>query len=139
PEHPVQKEVRATIESLADVMLSAPAVDGCSVPTWALPLRNLAHAFARFGTGLRLAPERARAAARLRAACAAAPFYVAGTGRFGTVAMAHFRARLFVKTGAEGVYCAALPGQGIGIALKCDDGGARAAEAAMAALIMRFL
>src|SRR5207253_5449293 len=90
PEHPVQKEVRATIESLADVMLSAPAVDGCSVPTWALPLRNLAHAFARFGTGLRLAPERARAAARLRAACAAAPFYVAGTGRFGTVAMAHF-------------------------------------------------
>ena len=44
-----------------------------------------------------------------------------------------------VKTGAEGVYCAALPEQGLGIALKCDDGGTRAAEVAMAAAIARFL
>ena len=138
-EHAVQREVRAAIESMAGVSLSDPAVDGCSVPTWALPLERLAHAFARFGTGRGLSPERAKAAARLRAACAAAPFYVAGTGRFGTVVMAHFRARVFVKTGAEGVYCGALPGQGLGIAVKCDDGGARAAEAAMAALITRFL
>ena len=30
--------------------------------------------------------------------------------------------RIFVKTGAEGVYCAAVPELGLGIALKCDDG-----------------
>jgi L-asparaginase II len=46
---------------------------------------------------------------------------------------------VFVKTGAEGVYCAALPGEGLGIALKCDDGASRAAQAIMAALIARFL
>jgi L-asparaginase II len=50
-----------------------------------------------------------------------------------------FGARVFVKTGAEGVYCGALPEQGLGIALKCDDGAGRAAQAIMAAMIARFL
>jgi L-asparaginase II len=52
--------------------------------------------------------------------------------------MQAFGARAFVKTGAEGVFCAALPEQGLGIALKCDDGAGRAAEVAMAALLARF-
>ena len=47
--------------------------------------------------------------------------------------------RVFVKTGAEGVYCAALPQQGVGIAVKCDDGASRAAQAIMAAVIARYL
>ena len=50
-----------------------------------------------------------------------------------------FGARVLAKTGAEGVYCGALPEQGLGIALKCDDGGTRAAEVVMAAMIARFL
>jgi L-asparaginase II len=86
-----------------------------------------------------MAPARAKAAARLRAACAAHPWHVAGTGRFCTEIMQRFGARLFVKTGAEGVFCGALPEHGIGIALKCDDGATRAAEVAMAAMIARFL
>ena len=90
--------------------------------------KQLALAFARFGTGRGLAPERAKAAARLRAACAAHPWYVAGTGRFCTEVMQRFGARAFIKMGAEGVYCGALPGAGLGFAIKCDDGGGRAAE-----------
>ena len=109
------------------------------MPTWAIPLQNLAHAFAKFGTGAGLAPERARAAARLRAACAQKPWHVAGTGRFCTEIMQLFGARVFVKTGAEGVYCGALPELGLGIALKCDDGAGSAAQAVMAAVIARFL
>ena len=50
-----------------------------------------------------------------------------------------FGARVLAKTGAEGVFCGALPEQGLGIALKCDDGASRAAEVAMAAMIARFL
>ena len=46
---------------------------------------------------------------------------------------------MFLKTGAEGVYCAALPELGIGIAVKCDDGQGRAGEVAMAAAIERLL
>jgi L-asparaginase II len=50
-----------------------------------------------------------------------------------------FGPRVFVKTGAEGVYCGALPQRGLGIAIKCDDGASRAAQAVMAAVIARFL
>jgi L-asparaginase II len=137
--HPIQREVRAVIEGLAGVTLGAVAVDGCSVPTWAIPLTNLAQAFARFATGHGLPPARAKAAARLRAACAAKPFFAAGTGRFCTVVMEALGERVYVKGGAEGVLCAALPQQGLGIAVKCEDGAARGAEVVMAALIARFL
>jgi L-asparaginase II len=141
PEHPVQRRVRYVLEDFTGAALGEAccAIDGCSVPTWAVPLHSLAHGFAKFGTGRGISPERARAAARLRHACARAPWYVAGTGRFCTDIMQMFGERAFVKTGAEGVYCAALPQQGLGIAIKCDDGASRAAQAIMAAVIARFL
>jgi len=141
PDHPVQREVKATLENLGGVSIAdaARAIDGCSVPTWAMPLTALARAFARFGTGRGLASERAAAARRLREACAAKPWFVAGTGRFCTEVIGHFGARLLVKTGAEGVFCAALPELGLGVAIKCDDGHGRAAEAVMAAVIARLL
>jgi L-asparaginase II len=141
PDHPVQRQVRALLEDFTGAVLGEDrcAIDGCSVPTWAAPLENLARGFAKFGTGHGLAPVRAKAAARLRQACANKPWHVAGTGRFCTEIMQLFGTRVFVKTGAEGVYCGALPQQGLGIALKCDDGAGRAAQAIMAALIARFL
>ena len=141
PDHPAQRAVRAAIEGISGAQLSDErrAIDGCSVPTWAMPLEKLALAFARFGSGHGLPPRRVAAAARLRAACAAHPWHVAGTGRFCTEVMQLLGARAFVKTGAEGVYCAALPAAGFGIALKCDDGATRASEVAMAAAIARFV
>jgi len=139
--HPVQREVRAAIEALTGIGVSEDqcGIDGCSIPTWGVPLTALAHAFARFGTGRGLPPARASAAARLRAACAAQPYFVAGTGRFCSEVMKLFGARVLAKTGAEGVFCGALPDQGLGIALKCEDGASRAAEVMMAALIARYL
>jgi len=139
--HAVQREVRAALEDLTQVRLPEDecGIDGCAIPTWAVPLDALASAFARFGTGRGLGDARAKAASRLRAACAAQPYYVAGTGRFCTEIMRHFGARVLVKTGAEGVFCGALPEQGFGIAIKCDDGGTRGAEVAMATMIARFL
>ena len=72
----------------------------------------------------------ALAAARLRQAVFAEPFMVAGTDRFCTDFMVATAPRVFVKTGAEGVFCAAVPAYGLGVALKCDDGAGRAAWAA---------
>jgi L-asparaginase II len=140
-QHPVQRAVKATLENLGGAAIpdERQAVDGCSVPTWALPLADLARALARFGTGRGMEPTRAAAAQRLRTACAAKPWFVAGTGRFCTDIMGHFGARVFVKTGAEGVFCGALPELGYGIAVKCDDGQGRAGEAVMAAVIERLL
>src|SRR5262249_50121988 len=141
PAHPVQDAVKAALEDIAGISLDEDscAIDGCSVPTWPLPLEKLAYAFPRFGTGRGLDPHRARATARLRAACAAKPYFVAGTGRFCTTVLEHFRQRVLVKSGAEGIACAALPEAGVGIAIKSDDGAGRAAEVAMAALLFRLL
>ncbi|HWM46990.1 MAG TPA: asparaginase [Xanthobacteraceae bacterium] len=139
--HPVQREVRAALEAMSGRAIPDAdiGIDGCSVPTFAMPLAGLARAFARFATGQGLAPARAEAVRRLRAACAAKPWHVAGTGQFVTQVMEHFGARVFVKAGAEGAYCAALPEQGLGVAVKCDDGAGRAAEAITAAVLAKLL
>jgi L-asparaginase II len=140
PGHAVQREVAAAIGSMTGARLdeTTRATDGCSLPAYALPLQALGLGFARLATGQGLTPERARAAARLRAAVAAHPAMVAGEGRFDTEAMEIAGARLFVKGGAEGVFCAALPEAGLGLAVKIDDGAQRAAQAAMTALLLRF-
>jgi L-asparaginase II len=75
----------------------------------------------------------------LLAACVKEPWYVAGSGRFCTEIMQLLGAQALVKTGAEGVMCAALPALGLGVAIKCDDGAARAADALMAATLSRLL
>jgi L-asparaginase II len=86
-------------------------------------------------TGEGIAPARAAAAKRILNSCMAEPFMVAGSGRFDTDVMPLFPGRLFVKGGAEGVYCGAFPETGLGVAIKIDDGASRASEAAMAAVI----
>lgn len=141
PDHALQRLVRAALEAVtgAPHAVSACGIDGCSIPTYAVPLRQLAHGFARMASGTGLKPERAAAARRLFAACAAQPFFVAGSERFDTTVLGLGGGRLFVKTGAEGVYCGALPERGLGIAVKCDDGATRAAEVTMAALLARLL
>jgi L-asparaginase II len=142
PDHPVMREVTAALQSSTgyDLANAAVGTDGCSIPTYAIPLRHLAHAFARVGTGTGLRPGHARAALRLRQAVAKAPTMVAGTGRFDSRVMERLGERVFCKVGAEGVYCAALPELGLGVAIKMDDGNtARACEVAMAALIARLL
>lgn len=136
PEHPVMREVTAALSGITgtDLEQAPRGTDGCSIPTFGIPLRALALAFARVGTGQGLAPERARAAQRLRQAVARTPFMVGGTARFDTLVMEALGERVFCKVGAEGVYCAALPELGLGVALKIDDGQVRGAEAAMAAI-----
>ena len=141
PDHPTMRMVTQPLAEMTGTTLDARnrAVDGCSIPTYAIPLRAMAHAFARFATGEGLHPDRATAAARLRGAVAKHPMMVAGTARFDTDVMATMGASVFAKGGAEGVWCAALPTLGLGVALKCDDGAGRAAEVAMAAMLLKLL
>lgn len=140
-DHIVQREVKAALEGVTgarhDTALSG--TDGCSIPTYAIPLAAMALGFARLATGHGLAPERARAARRIREAVAVNPLMVAGTGRVDTKVTEILGQRAFIKTGAEGVYCGALPELGYGIALKCEDGSGRGSEVTMVALLERFL
>jgi L-asparaginase II len=138
PEHPVMLEVTAAVQAATgfDLARTARGTDGCSIPTYAIPLRHLAHAFAKVAAGEGLSADHARAARRLREAVARAPQMVAGSGRFDSRVMARLGERVFCKVGAEGMYCAALPARGLGVAIKVDDGNnARACEVVMAALV----
>lgn len=140
-EHPIQREIAACLEAVTGAPHGGQnrGVDGCSIPTYAVPLKSLALGFARMAAGKGMGATRAAAARQLLQACMAEPFLVAGTGRADTRLMELGGGRVFTKTGAEGVYCAALPELGIGIALKCDDGASRAAEAMVAAMLAKLL
>jgi L-asparaginase II len=140
-DHRLQDMVRDAMEGVTGAShgLDNSGIDGCSIPTYSIPLKSLAHGFARMATGVHLGPKRAAAARRLFSACMAEPFYVAGTDRACTRIMEAGKGRVFVKTGAEGVFCAAVPELGLGIALKCDDGAGRAAESVVCAVLARLL
>lgn len=140
-DHPVMREVIAASASMTNTAHATDlsGVDGCSIPTFAIAPRPLAHGFARFVTGVGLTATRARAAERLRLAAAAEPFMIAGTGRFCTRTMTALGDRVLVKTGAEGVFIGAIKELGLGIALKIDDGAARASEVVMARLLIDLL
>jgi L-asparaginase II len=140
PDHPVQRRILRALEEMCGLSLgSAPAgIDGCGIPVIAVPLRNLALAMARLADAHGLPAARAAAAGRILAGMAAEPFMVAGSGRFCTEVIAKSRGRALVKTGAEGVFCVALPAQGLGLALKVRDGAGRAAEVATGHLLQKL-
>lgn len=75
-DHPLQREIRGAMESLTGAILAKDncGVDGCSIPTYAVPLKGLAHGFAKMATGVGLEAERARVSRRLIEACMAEPF-----------------------------------------------------------------
>ncbi len=139
-EHPVQQRVLGILESMTgqDLGEAPRGIDGCGIPTLGIPLGNIALAMARLALPDDQPEARQAAAARVRRAMAAEPFLVAGTGRFCTKVMEVTGERALVKTGAEGVYCAALTKLGLGVALKVDDGAGRAAEVLMGRLLLHL-
>jgi L-asparaginase II len=140
PDHPVQQWISAVLAAMSGAGLAAPAIDGCGIPTYPLPLAALATAIARLGApgpDPDDAPGRSAACAKIRAAMAGHPLLVAGTGRACSLIMAAVP-EVLVKTGAEGVYVAALPAQKLGLALKVADGTARAAVVALMALLAKL-
>jgi L-asparaginase II len=139
-EHPVQQRILGVLEAMTGLDLGAAprGVDGCGIPVIGIPLGNMALAMARLGAPDDQPEARQAACARLRKSVAAHPFMVAGTGRFDTRVMELTGEKAFIKTGAEGVYCAAFPELGLGVAIKVDDGAGRAAEVLMGHLLERF-
>ncbi|MFK4812797.1 asparaginase [Devosia sp. ZW T5_3] len=138
--HAVQKAVRAAVEAVIGEELTEDkcGTDGCSIPTFAAPLRAFAYGFARMATGEGLSPELGLAARRLFDAATAHPHLVAGTGHADTLIMAAFNGRVMQKIGAEGVQCGAIRDKGWGYAIKCDDGNPAASQAMLAGLLLKF-
>jgi L-asparaginase II len=138
--HPHQQRIARVLSDFCGDGFSASryGIDGCSAPNWAIPVAHLAKAFAVYVSGDGLAPARRAATQRIVKACMARPDMVAGPERMDTTAMSALPGKVFMKTGAEGVYCGAFPEHGLGFAVKIDDGNKRGAEAVVAGLIQRF-
>jgi len=107
------------------------AVDGCTAVCFALPLSAMALGYAR------LAASEDPSAARIREAMMAHPWLVGGTGRPCTDIMTAAPGMLFAKIGAEGVYCAGIPGAGLGVAVKIEDGDMRCAPIALLTVLQQ--
>ena len=131
PDHPVQRRILGAVAHWTGVPSAriGTATDGCTAVTFALPLGAMATAWARLGRSAEPGP------ARLRAAMAAHPELVAGSGRLCTELMAATRGRVLAKVGAAGIYCAAVPELGLGIALKVGDGDSDSASVALLAVL----
>jgi L-asparaginase II len=128
PEHPLQRWIRALIADAAGVEPDAVGVgvDGCGAPVWRLPLRGLALAYARLGSGRGLSDEVAAAAARALAAFTAHADLVAGPGRLDTALVEAGAGRLVAKIGGEAVHAGTWLDGGPAWALKVTDGAKRA-------------
>ena len=126
-DHPLQRELLAEVEDASRTPVTMTAVDGCGVVTFALPLAAMAIAFARLG--------RLEAGDRVVAAMRAHPELIRGERAADTMLMRALPGWI-AKGGAEGLMCAA--GDGTGVALKAEDGSARALRPAMAAFLGRL-
>jgi L-asparaginase II len=128
PSHPLQREIRRAVRTATDVRPLI-GVDGCGAPVHGLPLRAMATLFARLSGPERLGRYAEHAAAAV-SAMRAQPYLVAGRGRSDTTIMEAVPG-VVTKVGAEGLHCAAVLGQGIGVAVRVDDGSDRAAAPAL--------
>lgn len=140
PEHPVQREVQRVLCAACDIDLQTLrwGTDGCGVPTYLMPLRNLALGFARLAEPSGLAENDRAAAGRICAAMTAEPEMVRGEGGFDSVLMRALPGVVISKGGAEGCQCVGLVGRGIGVAVKIEDGGARPLAPLTLALLGRL-
>lgn len=135
-DHPLQHAIR---QATADVTGEDPAgygIDGCSAPNFAGSITGLARAMAAFAQPG--GDARGQAMARLVQAMTAYPELVAGEGRACTELMRAMGGRVAVKTGAEAVFIAIIPEKKLGVAVKIEDGGTRASEAAITALLVQL-
>ncbi|MFD1739669.1 asparaginase [Bacillus salitolerans] len=132
-EHPHQQRILQAIEDVCafpkkDIQLS---VDGCGVPVHRLPLFNSALGFARLANPAQTVPEsRTYTLTKIRDAMMEHPEMVGGTNRFDTDLMAAYQGNIVAKAGAEAVQCLGIVDQGIGIAIKVEDGTPRATSVA---------
>ncbi len=129
PDHPVQRRMHAEISrwsGLAEDEI-ATGEDGCGVVCFSAPLSRLALCFARFAA----AAAEGEPAARVVRAMTGNPFMVAGSGRLCTALMERIGARVFAKTGAEGLYGVGDLRDGVGIVVKVEDGATRASTIAL--------
>ena len=112
------------------------AIDGCGVPVFGLPIYNMAKAYSKLSYSSNN-DERTMTLQRIASAMVDEPYYVAGTSRLDTILMEETKGKVLAKLGAESVYCMTIMDEGIGIAMKIEDGGYRALDQVVPDLLIK--
>jgi L-asparaginase II len=135
--HNVQRECLAEVSRWTDVPERdiVCAVDGCGVVVFGLALKPMATAYARLADGARRSQE---IPSRIVHALQTRPFLVGGSDRFDSALIEATEGRVIAKIGAEGVHSAALIDEGIGVAIKVEDGAQRAQFPALLAVLQHL-
>jgi L-asparaginase II len=127
-DHPLQRRILQIIATVLGMDKDAVILgtDGCSIPTFAAPIRRFAIAYAKLATprwtSLGNDATLVESVDRLRAAMLAYPVMVGNEGVLDTDIMRFSDGRVVAKLGAEGLLCLAVPERGLGIALASEDG-----------------
>ena len=136
PDHPMQQAIRQAVARFAQVPEEqlAMGIDGCSAPNYAMPLANLALAFAKLATG-EMDADYGAAPRTLARAMVTHPEMVSGEHRNDLALMRAGRGDWVTKVGAEGVQTIGIASRGWGIAIKVADGAARGLHPASVAVL----
>ncbi len=122
PEHPVQKQIIATVNDLTGMVAQSTAIDGCSAPTPFMTLTKIALLFQK------LAADQDRDLSRIYNAMTANPYLIAGRNRFDTDFITALNGRAVCKVGGEAIRGFGLRGEEgrvLGVAVKILDGNQR--------------
>ncbi len=143
-DHPVQQLILKKISEMTEVPKAdiKIGIDGCGVPVFAVPLKNLAWAYAKMA----VSPDPSRQGLpleemslhRVMKAALDHPEMIAGDQRICTDIMRAVPGKVFAKTGAEGSYGLSLMGQGIGIGIKIEDGSNRGLHPAVVEVLRQM-
>lgn len=138
-EHPAQVRLRKVLSEVmrVDHNKLPHGIDGCGIPTYAVPLQNMAMGMLAL-INPKESERRREAAKRILDAVKHEPFYVGGTHRFSTEVIQHTRGSCIVKNGAEGVMCGVIPEKGLAFAVKAEDGAGRAVDAATGYILQKL-
>ncbi|MEO6300001.1 MAG: asparaginase [Paracoccaceae bacterium] len=137
-DHPLQVQIKQAFEEVTEETSPGWGIDGCSAPNFATSVHGLARAMGSFAGATGNGDKRDRAMHRLTRAMATYPELISGDTGACTELMRAMDGKVAIKGGAEAVYVAILPDQKRGIALKITDGGHRASEAVITALLIRL-
>ncbi|NVK29664.1 MAG: asparaginase [Gammaproteobacteria bacterium] len=139
-EHPIQNYWFKVLDELTglDSRTLDWDYDGCGLPALSLPMDKMAYAMAQFSPNADQSPSRKAAMARILGAIIDNPYLLAGKERLCSLLPPASAGRVVGKIGAEGYYTAVIPELGYGLALKIDDGAARAAEVALWGVMVKL-
>ncbi|KGG12399.1 MULTISPECIES: asparaginase [Prochlorococcus] len=125
PSHPLQDEISRRLSELLGISKYelVSARDDCGAPTLIMKLSQMASLYAKLSSSQNADLE------QINRAILSNPFLIAGHERFDTELITRAHGQLISKGGAEGIQCLSRYSEGMGIAIKAEDGSKRAKHA----------